>query len=87
MGETAEVCGLVTGVHQSMRGKGKPTFINLDKPYPNQDFTLMIWADRKEAFGDLSRLSGKQVCAFGIIKRYRGTLEIILNVPSDLKEK
>jgi hypothetical protein len=44
-GETATVCGTVTGVHYAASSKGMPTFINFDKPYPNQDFTVMIWDD------------------------------------------
>lgn len=36
-----------------MRSKGKPTFINFDKRYPSQDFTVMIWGDDRPGFGDL----------------------------------
>jgi hypothetical protein len=86
VGELTEVCGVVSGVHQASRAKGKPTFLNLGKPYPNQEFTLMVWDSNMPAFGDLARYSGKQVCAFGVIKRYRGAPEMILNGPSDLKE-
>ena len=43
VGETATVCGKVTGVHYAVSSRGKPTFINFDKPYPSQDFTVMIW--------------------------------------------
>lgn len=86
-GEMATVCGTVSGIHQAIRSKGRPTFINLDKPYPNQDFTFMIWDSNLPAFGDLSRFSGKRLCALGIVKKYRGAPEMILNGPYDLKEK
>ena len=59
--ETATVCGKVTGVHYAANSKGKPTFINFDKPYPNQDFTVMIWDDERAAFGVLR---GIQVAKF-----------------------
>jgi hypothetical protein len=57
-GETATVCGNVTGIHTAARSKGKPTFINFDKRYPNQDFTVMIWDDARAAFGDLTKYAG-----------------------------
>jgi hypothetical protein len=41
--------------------KGKPTFINFDKPYPNQDFTVMIWDDDWAGFGNLSRCTSEEV--------------------------
>jgi hypothetical protein len=43
VGEQATVCGDVSGIHYASRTKGEPTFINLDKPYPNQVFTILIW--------------------------------------------
>ena len=36
----------------SHNSKGKPTFINFDKPYPSQDFTVMIWDDDRAEFGN-----------------------------------
>jgi hypothetical protein len=55
VGETATVCGKVTGVHYAANSKGKPTFINFDKPYPNEDFTVMIWDDDRAGFGNLEK--------------------------------
>ena len=78
--ETATVCGKVTGVHYAANSKGKPTFINFDKPYPNQDFTVMIWDDERAAFGSLERYSGRQVCARGVITEYRGKPERLLRI-------
>jgi hypothetical protein len=39
IGEKGTVCGEVASTHYASRSRGKPTFINLDKPYPNQIFT------------------------------------------------
>lgn len=83
-GENTTVCGAVMGVHFAAGSKGKPTFINFDKPYPNQDFTVMIWDDDRSAFGDLNKYSGKQVCAHGTITEYRGKPEMILHNPEAL---
>jgi DNA/RNA endonuclease YhcR with UshA esterase domain len=78
VGENATVCGVVAGVHTATSSKGSPTFVNLDKPYPNQVFTILIWGS------DLSKFSpaptgweGKRVCATGKMERYRNVPEIV----------
>ena len=87
VGETATVCGKVTGVHYAANSRGKPTFINFDKPYPNQDFTVMIWDDERAGFGSLERYTGRQVCAHGVITEYRGKAEMVLRNPEALQAK
>ena len=42
-GENATVCGTVASEHTATRSRGEPTFINLDAPYPNQVFTILVW--------------------------------------------
>ena len=39
IGQHKTVCGKVASAHFAAKSKGQPTFINLDKPYPNQVFT------------------------------------------------
>ena len=43
IGETKRFCGMVASAQFAAKSKGQPTFINLDKPYPNQVFTVLIW--------------------------------------------
>jgi hypothetical protein len=38
-GDNATVCGEVVTTRYAASSKGEPTFLNLDKPYPNQIFT------------------------------------------------
>ena len=87
VGETATVCGIVTGVHYAATSRGKPTFINFDKPYPNQDFTVMIWDDERAGFGSLERYTGRQICAHGVVTEYRGKPEMVLRSPEALQAK
>jgi hypothetical protein len=87
VGEATTVCGQVTGVHQARNSKGKPTFINFDKPYPSQDFTVTIWDEDRPAFGNLDKYIGSQVCAHGLIKEYRGKPEMVLHSPEALQAK
>src|SRR5260370_31128320 len=51
VGETATVCGNVVSTRYASSTKGQPTFLNLDKPYPNQIFTAVIWRSNRTKFG------------------------------------
>jgi preprotein translocase subunit SecG len=42
IGQQKTVCGMVASAKYAARSKGRPTFLNLDKPYPNQVFTVLI---------------------------------------------
>ena len=77
VGQHATVCGEIAGEHTATNSRGTPTFINLDKPYPRQVFTVLIWGDDKAAVGNFPE-SGK-VCATGTITEYRGTPEIVIH--------
>jgi len=52
VGEKQTVCGLVASTHYAARSRGNPTFINLDRPYPNQVFTVLIWGSDRPKFGN-----------------------------------
>jgi len=43
VGEVRTVCGKVASTHFAAKGKGQPTFLNLDTPYPKAVFTILIW--------------------------------------------
>jgi hypothetical protein len=78
VGENATVCGAVAGVHTATSSKGSPTFVNLDKPFPNQLFTILIWGDDLSKFSPApSSWDGKRVCATGKIALYRNAPEIV----------
>jgi hypothetical protein len=66
--------------------RGKPTFLNLDKPYPNQIFTVLIWGESREKFGTPEeKYRDNQVCLSGKISRYRVALEIVVSDPQSIK--
>jgi len=86
VGEKATVCGNVVGTHYAARTRGTPTFINLDKPYPNQMFTVLIWGSDRPKFGDPEEAyRSKRICATGKIIDYRGVPEIVAYEPSQIK--
>lgn len=86
IGERATVCGRVASTHYAASSRGRPTFINLDEPYPRQVFTIMIWGSDRPKFGDPEeKYRDKKVCATGKISSYRGVPEIIASETSQIE--
>jgi len=86
VGEKATVCGSVASTHYAAGSRGKPTFINLDKPYPSQIFTVLIWGSDRPKFGDPEQTyQNKQICVTGKISDYKGVPEIVAYELSQIK--
>jgi hypothetical protein len=85
-GETATVCGEVVSTRYADSTKGQPTFLNLDKPYPNQVFTIVIWGNNRSKFGTPeSDYKRKRICVIGKITAYAGLPEIVADEPKQIK--
>jgi hypothetical protein len=85
IGERATVCGKAASTHYAARTKGGPTFINLDEPYPNQIFTILIWGSDRSKFGSPeSTYAEKRICVTGLIKEYGGVPEVVAEQPSQI---
>jgi hypothetical protein len=89
IGQQKSVCGMVASAHLASRSKGQPTFLNLNKPYPNQTFTVLIWGSDRGNFEKPPEVlySGKEICVTGMIRSIRGLPEIIVKDPSQIKVK
>jgi DNA/RNA endonuclease YhcR with UshA esterase domain len=87
LGEKKTVCGMVASATYAIRTKGRPTYLNLDQPYPNQIFTVVIWGSDRKKFGNApdAFYKGKTICVTGKIKSYKGKAEIIVNDPAQIK--
>jgi len=86
LGETATVCGNVVSTRYAASTKGQPTFLNLDKPYPSQIFTVVIWGSNRNKFGTReSDYKGKRICVSGKIAEYRGIPQIVADDPQQIK--
>ncbi|HEY1649446.1 MAG TPA: hypothetical protein VGF96_15800 [Terracidiphilus sp.] len=83
VGGKATVCGKVAGERTATSSKGEPTFINLDVPYPNQIFTILIWGEDRQNVGTLPS-EGSHICATGTIQEYRGVPEIVVKSKEQL---
>ena len=82
IGQTATVCGDVVSTRYAASTKGQPTFLNLDKPYPSQIFTVLIWGSNRRKFGTPEiDYKGKHICVTGRIAEYRAVPEIIADTP------
>jgi len=86
VGESATVCGRVASAHFAAASRGAPTFLNLDKPYPQQVFTVVIWGNSRPRFSYRpEKLDGQDVCITGMIGSYRGKVQIEVSDPSQLQ--
>ena len=85
LGETATVCGKVASTKYAASTRGQPTFLNLDKPYPDQIFTVLIWGNHRSKFGRPEvDYKDKQICVSGRILNYRGVPEIVADDPGQI---
>ncbi len=89
IGQQATVCGNVASTHFSSRSKGQPTFINLNRPYPSQIFTVLIWGSDRSSFSGAPEnyYRDKRICVSGKIQQYRGTPEIIVKSANQIREE
>jgi regulator of RNase E activity RraA len=86
VGERATVCGKVVSARFAKDSKGQPTFLNLDEPYPNHIFTIVIWGNDRGKFGEItSKYSVKNVCVTGKISSYQGKPEVAASDPSQIE--
>lgn len=87
VGETATVCGKVVDARYQESGS-HATFLNFDKPYPNQTFTAFVPAESRAKVGAPERdYKDKDTCVTGKIQDYEGKPEIIVTDPQQLKLK
>lgn len=86
IGTPAEVCGKVVSADYLQQVGGKPTFINLGRPYPDQTFTAVIWGDDRTKWTKPPELQYEEqnVCVTGKIESHEGTPQIIVSSPGQI---
>ena len=88
VGEQAVVCGVVASAKYAETVRKSPTFLNLDRPYPNQIFTAVIWGIDRGGFKTApEELQGQSICVSGAIEDYKGRPEIIVHSPKQISAK
>jgi hypothetical protein len=84
IGQQATVCGRVASWRHT-NAQGNPTFLDLDKPYPNQPFSVIIWGKNRARFRNPEETyRNKNICATGRIGSYRGQPEMVISDPTQL---
>jgi hypothetical protein len=87
IGEQTTVCGRWL-VRYAAITRGKPSFLDLYKPYPGQLFTLLIWGENRAKFGAPEETyRNKNICVTGRVQSYRGEPEIIASDPAQVYVK
>lgn len=86
VGEEAVVCGHVASAAFFPSVKGRPTFVNLDRPYPDQTFTVVIWERTRSLFEVPPErlMDGRSVCVRGRIETYKGKPQIVVDDPDQI---
>ncbi len=87
IGEIKTVCGKVESAFYSYRSNGKPTFLNIDEAYPNNEFMIVIWDDDRYKFNPKpeKKYLKEKICVTGKIIMYKGTAEIVVINPNQIE--
>ena len=67
--ETNTVCGTIASTRYAEHTPGKPTYLNFDRPYPQQTCTAVIADSIRAKFKEAPEkaFDGKRVCVTGLI--------------------
>ncbi|GBC78364.1 hypothetical protein HRbin08_01853 [bacterium HR08] len=86
LGQKATVCGTVVSTRYAAASRGSPTFLNFERPYPNQVFTVVIWGSDRVKLGKPEvDYKGKRICVTGEIGSYRGVPQIVVKKPEQIR--
>ena len=79
---------MVFSPHYSFRTRGRPTFLNFDRPYPHQVFTAVLWGSDRAKFGEPGKqYRNRHICVTGFISVFHGQPEMVLHSPKQVAEK
>lgn len=79
------VCGTVVSARFSSRSGN--TYLNFDKQFPNQIFTVTIYKDDRKHFSYSPEdvLKGKTICVTGRVEKFKGVPGITVNKEKQIK--
>jgi hypothetical protein len=86
VGTPQTVCGKVASTKYLSNNSKAPTFLNLNRPYPDQVFTALIWGENRGKFQYPPEifLANKAIYVSGTIETYKGRAEIIVSESSQI---
>ncbi len=86
-GEYRTVHGPVVDTHYAQRSEGRPTFLNLGRPYPQENrFTVVIWGECRAQFSHPpeKKYWGRKIAVTGQIEEYDGAAQIVVTAPAEI---
>ena len=86
IGDVKTVCGKVVGSRFVSSGSGHPTYLYIDRPYPNPIFTIVIWGNDRINFDPNPEgyYLYKSICVTGLIQSHEGVVQIEINSPKQI---
>jgi DNA/RNA endonuclease YhcR with UshA esterase domain len=75
---------IVTGKVAQVSIRPKVIFLNIDAPFSDSPFTVVIFPGKSSFFGDAKALDGKSIEIKGKIKNYHDKPEIVLDSTNQL---
>jgi endonuclease G len=87
VGDECTVCGTVVATKFHENGTTNPTYINLDKKFPEQVFTLVIFGkDRVNFTYEPDKfLYNKTICIKGLVGEFKGTPQMVITSPDAIQ--
>ena len=89
IGEDKTVCGIVANTYYAVESKGQPTYLNLNKPWPDHIFTIVIWKSDRHKFKNPPEIffDNKRVCVTGRITTSNDKPQITVSNASQIQLK
>ena len=78
------MCGLIASIYEPRGCSRRPTMLNFDAKYPQNEFTAIIWKWQRHRFPGLRALVKEKACVTGEVREYRGRAEITLRESEQL---
>ncbi len=86
VGKTVTVLGKVVDARYLSSSAKQPTLLNIDKAFPNQIFTVVIYGENRKAFGYKPEevLLGKNIFVTGKVTMYNGKPQVEIAKPEQI---
>lgn len=86
IGDVKTICGKVVDSRFASSIVGHPTYLNIDRPYPNPVFTIVIWGNDRNNFDPNPEgyYLYKPICVTGLIQSPEGVAQIEINNPKQI---
>jgi hypothetical protein len=87
VGERAVVCGHVVNATFASGTGGQPTFLNLERPFPDQFFDVVIWGRDRGRFDRPPEAfyADIRICVAGRITTHQGVPRIEVSTPEQVR--